>query len=77
MKFSNKEKNRLKHKYGQWAIVTGASSGIEFYNAEIPMANNWALYSFGGYSYKKVTAYGFFRPPSNAKRAVLNIYPNG
>jgi len=53
------------------------TSGIAFYNAEIPLANNWALYSFGGYSYKKVTAYGFFRPPSNAKRAVLNIYPNG
>ncbi len=53
------------------------TSGIAFYNAEIPLANNWALYSFGGYSYKAVTAYGFFRPPSNAKRAVLNIYPNG
>jgi iron complex outermembrane receptor protein len=53
------------------------TSGIAFYNAEIPLANDWAIYSFGGYSYKKVTAYGFFRPPSNAKRAVLNIYPNG
>ncbi len=30
MKFSNKEKNRLKQTYGQWAIVTGASSGIGF-----------------------------------------------
>lgn len=53
------------------------TSGIAFYNAEIPLANNWAIYSFGGYSYKKVIAYGFFRPPANAKRAVLNIYPNG
>lgn len=28
MKLSNSEKNRLKSKYGEWAIVTGASSGI-------------------------------------------------
>ncbi len=53
------------------------TNGIAFYNAEIPLKNSWALYSFGGYSYKKVTAYGFFRPPVNDKRKVLNIYPNG
>jgi iron complex outermembrane receptor protein len=53
------------------------TSGIAFYNAELPLNGNWALYSFGGYSFKKVTAYGFFRPPSNAKRAVLSIFPNG
>jgi iron complex outermembrane receptor protein len=53
------------------------TSGMAFYNAEIPLAKSWALYSFGGYSYKKVTAYGFFRPPSNAKRTVLSIFPNG
>lgn len=28
MKLSNKEKTRLKNQYGEWAIVTGASSGI-------------------------------------------------
>ncbi len=28
MQLSTKEKNRLKNKYGPWAIVTGASSGI-------------------------------------------------
>jgi len=28
MKLSAKEKHRLKNKYGEWAIVTGASSGI-------------------------------------------------
>jgi len=53
------------------------TNGIAFYNAELPLKNDWSLYSFGGYSYKKVTAYGFFRPPANAKRRVLNIYPNG
>ncbi len=30
MKRSNKEKERLRNKYGPWAIVTGASSGIGF-----------------------------------------------
>jgi uncharacterized protein len=34
MQFSVKEKNRLKYKYGQWAIVTGASSGIGLELAE-------------------------------------------
>ncbi|MGB0521497.1 MAG: SDR family NAD(P)-dependent oxidoreductase [Flammeovirgaceae bacterium] len=28
MRISNSEKNRLKKKYGPWAVVTGASSGI-------------------------------------------------
>lgn len=30
MELSSNEKRRLKNKYGQWAIVTGASSGIGF-----------------------------------------------
>lgn len=30
MKLSNKEKTRLKNHYGEWAIITGASSGIGF-----------------------------------------------
>jgi uncharacterized protein len=34
MQYSLKEKNRLKYKYGQWAIVTGASSGIGLELAE-------------------------------------------
>ena len=28
MKFSEKEKQRLRSKYGEWAVITGASSGI-------------------------------------------------
>ena len=28
MELSSKEKNKLKYKYGRWAIITGASSGI-------------------------------------------------
>lgn len=53
------------------------TNGTLFVNAELPLRDNWTLYSFGGYTYKKITAYGFYRPPVNAKRAVLEIYPNG
>ncbi len=35
MKFSDSEKKRLKTKYGTWAIVTGASSGIGLELAEL------------------------------------------
>lgn len=34
MKFLQSEKNRLKEKYGNWAVVTGASSGIGLELAE-------------------------------------------
>lgn len=34
MTFSNSEKQRLKARYGQWAVVTGASSGIGLELAE-------------------------------------------
>lgn len=39
-----------------------------FINAGYPINDKWALYSFGGYSYKKAIGYGFFRNaiPSNA-----------
>lgn len=30
MKLSSKEKNRLRSRYGEWALITGASSGIGF-----------------------------------------------
>ncbi|HVI46683.1 MAG TPA: TonB-dependent receptor [Chitinophaga sp.] len=65
--------NRDVAKYG----ISKNTMGVGFYNLEVPLQNNWAFYSFGGYSYKDMTAYGFLRPPSNAKRTVLNTYPNG
>ncbi|MCW3463528.1 TonB-dependent receptor [Chitinophaga nivalis] len=65
--------NRDVARYG----IAKNTMGVGFYNAELPMGKNWTLYSFGGYSYKDMTAYGFLRPPSNEKRTVLNIYPNG
>ncbi|MCI1188190.1 TonB-dependent receptor [Hymenobacter sp. DH14] len=51
--------------------------GQFFYNGEVALGDAWRLYSFGGYSYKDMTAYGFFRNPSNKARAVLSLFPNG
>lgn len=51
--------------------------GQFFYNGEVALGEQWQLYSFGGYSYKDITAYGFFRNPSNKARAVLSLFPNG
>ncbi|TGD82371.1 TonB-dependent receptor [Hymenobacter wooponensis] len=51
--------------------------GQLFYNAETKLGEAWTLYSFGGYSRKDMTAYGFYRQPSNKRRAVLSLFPNG
>ena len=51
--------------------------GQFFYNGETGLGGPWRVYSFGGYSYKDITAYGFFRNPSNRARAVLPLFPNG
>lgn len=53
------------------------SMGQLFYNGEVKVGEAWTLYSFGGYSRKDMTAYGFFRQPSNRRRAVLSLFPNG
>ena len=53
-------------------------SGQVFYNAGIPMGREWSLYSFGGYSSKKVFAQAFLRTavPASATSDV-DLYPNG
>lgn len=49
-----------------------------FLNAGYPLKNNWSIYSFGGYSYKKAIGYGFFRNaiPSNSNSNPA-IFPDG
>ncbi len=49
-----------------------------FINAGYPLKNNWSLYSFGGYSFKKAIGYGFFRNaiPSNAN-SNTSLFPDG
>ena len=61
--------------------IFGASevkSSQVFINAGYPMNDKWALYSFGGYSYKKAIGYGFFRNaiPNNANSNTA-LYPDG
>jgi iron complex outermembrane recepter protein len=48
-----------------------------FINAGIPINEKWDFYTFGGYTNKKVITGIFTRPPSNTKRSVLSIFPNG
>lgn len=61
--------------------IFGASevkSSQFFLNSAYPINDQWALYSFGGYSYKKALGYGFFRNaiPSNANSNTA-LFPDG
>ena len=61
--------------------IFGASevkSSQVFINAGYPINNKWAVYSFGGYSYKKAIGYGFFRNaiPNNAN-SNTSLFPDG
>jgi iron complex outermembrane recepter protein len=58
----------------------GAAKNITmglFVNAGLPLNQNWDLYAFGGYTNKFVETGVFTRPPSNTRRSVLEIFPNG
>jgi iron complex outermembrane receptor protein len=52
------------------------TTGI-FINAGVPINDHWKFYTFGGYTNKYVVTGVFTRPPSNTKRSVLSIFPNG
>ncbi len=61
------------------AILGSAESttyGI-FVNAGLPISKNWNFYTFGGYTNKYVITGVFTRAPSNKRRRVLEIFPNG
>ncbi|WP_228379089.1 TonB-dependent receptor plug domain-containing protein [Chryseobacterium piperi] len=47
-----------------------------YYNSEVPINDDWKIYSFGGYSYRLGNAGGFFRLP-NTERNVNFLSPNG
>lgn len=53
-------------------------SGQVFYNAGVPLGQLWSVYSFGGYSNKKVYAQAFLRTalPTNTNSNV-DLYPDG
>jgi iron complex outermembrane receptor protein len=48
-----------------------------FVNSELPLGEGARAYGFGGYSRKEITAFGFFRPPSNTANSALGIFPDG
>lgn len=47
-----------------------------FANIEVPVNDNWKVYTFGGYSFRQGTSGGFFRRP-NQSRTFTGIYENG
>lgn len=51
-------------------------SGKFFGNMELPLTDNFTLYSFGGISYRKGNAAGFYRRPDQS-RAFTGLYPAG
>jgi iron complex outermembrane receptor protein len=51
-------------------------SGQLFFNSEIPLNDDWKVYSFGGYSYRLGNAGGFYRLPNN-ERNINAVTPNG
>ena len=48
-----------------------------YINAGLPVSKNWNAYAFGGYTHKYVVTGVFTRPPSNARRSALTIFPDG
>lgn len=58
---------------GQSAAVVGSL----FYNSKYQLSPSRELYSFGGYTYRKGYAAGFFRLPYQLDRQNVNIYPHG
>ncbi|MEI7488846.1 MAG: TonB-dependent receptor plug domain-containing protein, partial [Chryseobacterium sp.] len=47
-----------------------------FANIEIPINDNWKVYTFGGYRFRHGTSGGFYRKP-NQSRTFTGLYPNG
>lgn len=48
-----------------------------FLNSGYKLSDKWNAYLFGGYTNKHVVTGVFTRPPSNARRSVLELFPNG
>ncbi|WP_106917210.1 TonB-dependent receptor plug domain-containing protein [Chryseobacterium aurantiacum] len=47
-----------------------------FINAEVPISDDWKVYTFGGYSLRHGTSGGFYRRPRES-RTFTGLYPNG
>ncbi|WP_160139262.1 TonB-dependent receptor plug domain-containing protein [Chryseobacterium sp. c4a] len=47
-----------------------------FINAELPVSDDWKVYTFGGYSLRHGVSGGFYRRPRES-RTFTGLYPNG
>ncbi len=81
--YLTKDPRAERNVYPDSAFVVGNYGSNEnetyqaFANASFPITDEVNVYAFGGYSRKDITAYGFFREPANASRAVLEVFPDG
>jgi len=63
-----------------FSMKTGQSAatvGSIYYNSIMPLTENTKFYSFGGITYRKGRATGFYRLPNSEARVVPELYPNG
>jgi len=69
-------RGQQRHHYNMRVGQSKLGSYKFFFNGEIPLSENTALYSFGGLSYRNGEAAGFYRLPSQ-QRAFTPVYLNG
>ena len=77
---TNAELARLGMTREDFSMKTGQSKaqfGAGFFNMEVPISENAEVYSFGGITYRKGRATGFYRLPNQEARVVFDIFPNG
>ena len=67
---------QLNNRIDSWVGDPKVNGGSGFYNLDIPMNNDVHFYSFGGVSYSRGLAAGFFRRALD-NRTVRAYYPNG
>ncbi len=63
-----------------FSMKTGQSAATVasvFFNSAIPLSEDSRFYSFGGVTYRKGSATGFYRLPNSEARVVPELYPNG
>ncbi len=54
-----------------------ATVGALFFNSVVPLSDTDEFYTFGGFSYRRGAATGFYRLPNSEARVVPEIYPYG
>jgi len=73
--------NRINHRFGDAATT----DGMFFFNLSTPISETFAAYGFGGFSYRRGDATGFFRPPQDDRVArsrdangnIVALHPDG